>query len=320
MVAKEPLASWNDGPAKRSVLDFVARVTEDGPSFVPPDERIATFDNDGTLWCEHPMPAQLYFTLYRITALAAKAPGIADRDPFRAFLTQDVKAIRSLGKQGALEIGLATHAGLTDEEFDLIARGWFAAAHHPKVGRLFRQCTFAPQVELLQYLRAHEFRTYVVSAGGADFIRAFAEEAYGVPPNYVIGSSVKVHLDHQNGRVVLLKSSDIETFNDRDAKVENIGLRIGMRPIFAMGNSDGDLAMLRYARSGPDPSLALLLHHDDAEREAAYDREFRLSPLSEGLDRAGDYGITVVSMKHDWKTVFGVPPQSVAAAVRQHAA
>jgi phosphoserine phosphatase len=316
----EPLPSWNDGPVKAAILDFVARVTNaTGREYVPPQERIAAFDNDGTLWTEHPMPAQLYFTLHRIAGLAVKAPGISERRPFTAFLERDLTAIRSLGKQAAFEIGLAIHAGLTDEEYALIARGWLATARHPTTGLLFKQCTYTPQVELLAHLRENGFKTYVVSAGGADFIRVFAEGAYGVPPHQVIGSSVKLRLDRQNGRAVLLKSSDIETFNDHEAKAVNLGLRLGVRPILAVGNSDGDLAMLRYVTSGQGARLALLIHHDDAEREAAYDREFRLSPLSEGLDRAREYDIAVVSMKRDWKVVFGDDGRSVVTPFRKNA-
>jgi len=302
----DALGSWRDGPAKRALLDFVARVTNEvGPDYVPPAERIATFDNDGTLCCEHPVPAQLYFTLHQMRRLAAKAPGIADRQPYKALLERDLATISSLGKEAAFRIGMTVYAGVTEEEFDLVVRGWFATAKHPRLGWSFEHCVYAPQMELLDYLRVKRFKIYIVTSDEAEFIRPFAEQAYGIPREQVIGSAVKLRVERQSGRSVLLKSSELETFDDHEEKVRNIGTRIGRRPILAFGNSDGDLAMLRYTRSGFGPRLALLLHHDDRDREVAYDREHRLSPLSEALDNADDYGLTVVSMKHDWKTVFG---------------
>jgi hypothetical protein len=299
------LPSWNDGAARAAILDFVARVTQEGgPDYVRPAERIATFDNDGTLWCEQPMQVQIFFAFDRLEALAAKDPSMKERQPFKAFLERDMKAIASLGKEGAFGLAFATHAGVTEDEFDEIAREWFASAEHPKLGRLFKQCTYRPQVELLGYLRENGFRTFIVSGGGIDLIRAFAEEAYDIPREQVIGSSVKTRFDAQSSRIGLLKLADLNSFDDREVKPQNIGLHIGRRPILAFGNSDGDLAMLRYTKSGAGARLALLLHHDDAEREFAYDREFRLSPLAEALDNADGYGITLVSMKRDWREVF----------------
>jgi phosphoserine phosphatase len=300
-----PLPSWNDGAAKSAILDFVARVTgEGGPDYVRPAERIATFDNDGTLWCEQPLQVQIFFALDRLDALAEKDPGMKDRQPYKAFLERDLKTIHALGKQAVFELAFTTHAGMTDEEFDRIARGWLATAKHPKFGRLFTQCTYRPQVELLAFLRDNGFKTYIVSGGGIDLIRAFAEEAYGIPREHVIGSSVKTRFEFMNGRGGLMKLAELNSFDDREAKPANIGLHIGRRPILAFGNSDGDLAMLRYAKTGPGARLALLIHHDDAEREVAYDRDFKLSPLVEALDKAKEYGITVVSMKKDWNVVF----------------
>jgi phosphoserine phosphatase len=299
------LPSWNDGAAKSAILDFVARVTkEGGPDYVRPAERIATFDNDGTLWCEQPLQVQVFFAQDRLKALAAADPGMQQRQPFKAFLDHDLKTIQGLGKQAVFEVAFSTHAGMTENEFDGIAREWLASAKHPKLGRLFKQCTFRPQVELLGFLRENGFKTYIVSGGGIEFIRAFAEEAYDIPREQVIGSSVKSRYEIKDGRGELMRLAELDTFDDREVKPHNIGLHIGRRPIFAFGNSDGDLAMLRYARTGPGARLALLLHHDDAEREFAYDREFRLSPLAEALDKAGDYGLTVVSMRRDWKVVF----------------
>jgi hypothetical protein len=305
MVDSLPLASWNDGAAKSAILDFIARLTkEGGPEFAPPAERVATFDNDGTLCCEQPLQTQFFFAFNRVKELSAKDPTMAERQPFKAVLEHDYNTLFGLGLQALYELAFATHAGITDEEFDQIARGWLATSKHPKIDRLFKQCVYRPQVELLEYLRQNGFKTYIVSAGGVDFMRAFADEAYGVPREQVIGSSVKLRFDAEGDRVSLSKLSELNIFNDREAKPLSIGLHIGRRPLLAFGNSDGDLPMMRYAKSGAGPRLALLLHHDDAEREVAYDREFRLSPLAEAFDKAQDYGITVVSMKRDWKTVF----------------
>ncbi len=300
-----PLPSWNSGAAKSAILDFVAGVTkEGGPEFVPPAERIATFDNDGTLWCEHPMQVQLFFLVDRVKQLAAKDPGLKERQPYKALLERDMKTLYALGKQALFELAFATHSGVTEEEFDKLARDFFATATHPNFGRLFTQCTYRPQVELLGYLRENGFKTYIVSGGGIDLIRAFAEAAYDIPREQVIGSSVKLRIEFKDGHADLVKLAELNSYDDREVKPANIGLHIGRRPILAFGNSDGDLAMLRYTKTGPGARLALLIHHDDAEREVAYDREFRLSPLAEALDKAKEYGITVVSMKRDWKIVF----------------
>lgn len=305
MADSQSLPSWNDSAAKSAILDLVAHVTrQGGTEFVPPAGRIAVFDNDGTLWCERPLQTQFLFAFDRVKQLSAKDPTMSGRQPFKAVLERDYTTLFGLGKQALFELAFATHAGITDEEFEQAASEWLATARHPKFGRLFKECTYRPQVELLAYLRENGFKTYIVSAGGVDFMRAFAEEAYGIPREQVIGSSVKLRYDLIDNRVSLVKLPELNSFGDREVKALNIGLHIGRRPLLAFGNSDGDLAMLRYTKSGPGARLALLLHHDDAAREAAYDREFRLSPLSEALDKAQDYGITVVSMKQDWNVVF----------------
>jgi hypothetical protein len=229
---------------------------------------------------------------------------LRERQPFKAFLEQDIQAIHALGKQSAFEIAFAAHAGMTGDRFTAIARDWFAVARHPKLHRPFPLCIYQPQVELLAYLRANGFKTFIVSGGGIDLIRAFAEENYGIPPEQVIGSSVKLRVEAGKNCVDLLRLSELNSFDDREVKPANIALHIGRRPILAFGNSDGDLAMLRYTLAGKGARLGLLLHHDDAEREYAYDCEFRLSPLVEALDKADEYGITVVGMKNAWKTVF----------------
>jgi hypothetical protein len=305
MAGSQSLPSWNDGAPKSAILDFVARVTtQGGAEFVPSAERIATFDNDGTLCCEQPLQTQFFFLFDRVKELSAGDPAMSERQPFKAVLEHDYNTLFGLGRQALFELAFATHAGIPDEDFHQVARGWLANARHPKFGRLFKECVYRPQLELLAFLRENGFKTYIVSASGVDFMRAFADEVYGVPREQVIGSSVKLRYEAAGNRVSLMKLPELNSFDDREAKPLNIGLHIGRRPLLVFGNSDGDLAMMRYAKSGPGPRLALLLRHDDAEREAAYDREFRLSPLAEALDKAGEYGITVVSMKRDWKVVF----------------
>ncbi len=308
-----PLPSWRSGAARDAILEFVEAVTaQGGADFVPPPERIAVFDNDGTLWCEQPVQVQVAFAQARIQQLADADPTLKDRQPYKAFLDHDLAEIKSLGKQGIFEVAFATHAGVTVEAFDKLSKAWLAETRHPKFGRAYTELVYRPQLELLGYLRANGFKTFIVSGGGADFIRAFAEQAYGVPPEQVIGSSVKTKVQDTEGRLDLMKLTELQSFDDREVKVQNIGLHIGRRPILAFGNSDGDLAMMRYTLSGPGRRLALLVHHDDDEREVAYDREFRLSPLIEALDKAHDYGITVVSVAKDWAEVFS--PASSGAA------
>lgn len=304
-MTQSALPSWNDGAAKVAILEFVARVTKEGDAdYVPPAKRIATFDNDGTLWCEYPMQVQLFFAQARLKTLAEKDPTIKERQPFKAFLEHDMKAIYQMGKKAVFEIAFATHAGITEDEFGTIAHDFFASAKHPNLGRLFKTLTYRPQVELLGYLRENGFKTFIVSDGGIDLIRAFSEEAYDIPREQVIGSNIKTRFEVKDGKVELMKLTELNSFDDREVKPQNIGLHIGRRPILAFGNSDGDIAMLRYTKSGRGPRLALLLHHDDAEREFGYDRDFKLSPSTEALDRAEDYGITTVSMARDWNVVF----------------
>jgi len=301
----DPLASWRTGPVKAALVDFVTAVTKiDGPDYVSPEERIAVFDNDGTLWAERPVQFQIYFALSRLEQLARKNPSAWLRPPYKAFLQHDIKAIAALSKRDALAPAFATHAGMTPREFQEGVTAWLDEAKHPTLGRLFKECVYLPQLELLRYLRASGFSRYIVSGGGLDFIRAFAEDLYGVPAAQIIASSVKTQFEVKGGKATLVKLPEIATFNDREAKVENIQLHIGRRPILAIGNSDGDLAMLRYAISGEGRRMALLLHHDDAAREFVYDRDFKLSPLAKALDNAKRYGFTVVSMKRDWKRVF----------------
>lgn len=301
----DPLPSWNDGAAKSDILDFVARTTrEGGPDFVPPAARIAVFDNDGTLWCEYPLQVQVFFALAEVKRLARQDPALLRKPAFKAMVDGDVKTLMSLPKRDVLEPAFATHAGMTLEEFHANAWRWLRQAEHPKLHRPFLHNAYRPQRELLDYLRANGFRTYIVTGGGVEFVRVVAEQLYGIPPEQVIGSSTKLRLEEVDGQMVLRKLPELGSFDDRDEKVVNIALHIGRRPIFAFGNSDGDLAMLRYTLGGPGPRMGWYIHHDDDAREFAYDRDFRLSPFHEGLDRAAELGIGVASMRNDWKNVF----------------
>lgn len=309
------LPNWSDGPVRNSIVDFVNRITNPkDPDYVPPSERIATFDNDGTLWCEQPMQAQIFFAQDRLRSLAEEDPELEKQQPFKAFLEHDIETLKKIGKQRVFEVALKTHAGMTERDFSEMARAWLASARHPKFAWPFTCCVYQPQLELLDYLREHGFKIFIVSGGGIDLIRAFAEPIYGIPPEQVIGSNLKYRADISDYHVDIFKLPELGTFDDGAVKVENIALHIGRRPIFAFGNSDGDLPMLRYAQTGERYGLALLLHHDDGEREFAYDRDFALSPLSQALDHSDDYGIIVVSMQRDWKTVF-VDRNAIPSAV-----
>ena len=301
-----PLPSWRSGPVRDAILAFIQAVTtEGGPDYRPPEDRIAVFDNDGTLWCEQPLQVQVLFAQARLKQLAAADPSLYDRQPFKAFLQHDLKTIHALGKQGAMEVAFLSHAGMSVPVFQDQARSWLEQASNPVLVRRCIDLIYQPQRELLALLNDHGFITCIVTASGVDFVRSFAERAYGIPPRNVIGSSVKTELRPGPGSAAeLYKRSELQSFNDREEKVANIGLHIGRRPILAFGNSDGDLAMMRYTLAGPGRRLALLLQHDDPDREVAYDRDFRLSPLVEALDEAKTYGLTVVSMVRDWTRVF----------------
>jgi hypothetical protein len=250
------------------------------------------------------LQVQVFFLMTRVRELAEKDAMVKQRQPFKALLESDLKTLMGLGKQALLELVFATHSGMEEEEFEPIAREWLAKSRHPKFGRLFKHCTYQPQLELLELLEQNCFKTYIVSGGGIDFVRACAEEIYGIPRERVIGSSNKLRYEMNGDRAGLVKLAELNSFDDREAKPENIALHVGRRPILAFGNSDGDVPMFRYTKTGKGPRMALLLHHDDDEREVAYDREFRVSPLNEGLDKADAYGITVVSMQRDWNVIF----------------
>lgn len=301
------LPSWNDGAAKRAIIDFVTRVTTpSSPSFVPVSERVATFDNDGTLWPEQPMYFQLLFALSRVKELAPQHPEWKTKEPFASLLKGDVKAALAGGERAILEIVTATHTGMTTEEFEAHVRRWIETAKHPTTHKPYTTMVYQPMLELLQYLRDNSFKTYIVSGGGIEFMRPWVEKAYGIPPEQVIGSSVKVKFEIQAGQPVLVRLPEIDFINDRSGKPVGIHSRIGRRPIAAFGNSDGDLEMLQWATSGRRPGFALYVHHTDAEREWSYDRESQVGRLDRGLTEAAVHGWTVVDMKRDWRVIYSV--------------
>ncbi len=318
--AADPLSSWNDGPAKKSIVEFVAKVTKTGsPDFVPVPERIATFDNDGTLWCEQPLPVQLYFALDRVKALAPQHPDWKDKEPFASLLKGDLKSALAGGERALLEIMMVTHAGMTTVEFERIVKDWIATARHPKTGKLFTGMTYQPMLELLAYLRANGFKTFIVSGGGIEFMRPWAERVYGIPPEQVVGSSVKTKFEMRDGKPVLMRLPQLNFIDDKTGKPVGINQHIGRRPIAAFGNSDGDREMLEYTQGGSGARFMLLVLHDDAEREYAYGParglpDVKLGAFTPALDEeAKQNGWTVVSMKDDWKQVFPAAPNPITA-------
>jgi phosphoglycolate phosphatase-like HAD superfamily hydrolase len=301
----EPLPSWNDGAARKAIVSFVERVsTAGGPDYVAPEERIAVFDNDGTLWCEQPIYSQFAFALDRVKALAPEHPEWQENEPFASVLKGDSKAALASGERGLLEILAATHAGMTTEEFDRIVRDWIATARHPKTGRLYTGMVYQPMLELLTHLRSNGFKTFIVSGGGIDFMRAWTERTYGIPPEQVVGSVGKTKFEMRDGRPVLIRLAEIEFVDDKEGKPAGIHRFIGRRPILAFGNSDGDKQMLEWTAAGTGARFLGLVHHTDDAREYAYDRKSAIGRLDAALDEARARGWTVVSMKDDWKSVF----------------
>jgi phosphoglycolate phosphatase-like HAD superfamily hydrolase len=302
----DPLPSWNNGATKKAITDFVARVTtQDGADFVPPEQRIATFDNDGTLWAEQPIYFQAAFALDRVKAMAPQHPEWKSRQPFKAFLAGDRKALAEQGEKGLLTLVAAAHSGMTTDDFAKFVADWLATTKHPRFNRPYNELTYQPMVELLGYLRANGFKTFIVSGGGVEFMRVWAEKAYGIPPEQVVGSSgvVKFQLG-PNGKPELMKLAKVEFVDDGPGKPVGINRFIGRRPIFAFGNSDGDLQMLQWTTAGPGARFAGIVHHTDAAREYAYDRQSKIGKLDKALDEAKAKGWTVVDMKQDWKKVF----------------
>jgi hypothetical protein len=307
--ATDALPSWNEGKAKQAVVDFVKRVTtKGGKDFVLPAERIAVFDNDGTLWAEQPMYFQLAFALDRVKALAPQRPEWKDKEPFASLLKGDLKGALAGGEPAIVQIVMATHAGMTTEVFEKTVRDWIATAKLPKTGRRYVEMVYQPMLELLRYLRANGFKTFIVSGGGAEFMRVFSEKVYGIPPEQVIGSTGKLKFELRDGKPVLVKLPEIDFIDDKAGKPVGIQKHIGRRPILAFGNSDGDLQMLQWTAAGSGARFMGLVHHTDAEREWAYDRKSSIGRLDKALDEAQAKGWTVVDMKDDWKTIF--PPES----------
>ncbi len=301
----DPLPSWNDGPPKQSILSFVAAVSREGsPDFVPVPQRIATFDNDGTLWCEQPMYVQLAFALDRVKALSDQHPEWTDKQPFKAVLENDMAALEQAGYRGLMELVMATHAGMSTADFEKICVAWLKTARHPRFNRPYTELVYQPMLELLAYLRNSGFKTFIVSGGGIEFMRSWTEQVYGVPREEVVGSSIETWFTVQNGRAELIHLPEINFTDDGDGKPVGINEHVGRRPIAAFGNSDGDLQMLQWATMSSGRRLGLIVHHTDSVREYAYDRELYFGYLDEALDAAKQSNWTLVSMKDDWKRVF----------------
>lgn len=301
----EDLPSWNDGKSKQAIVNFVAKVTDEkNADFVKPEDRIAVFDNDGTLWSEQPFYFQLGFMLDRVNVLAPEHPEWKETEPFKSVLAGDLKGITASGEKGLVELGMATHAGMTTDEFAKIVTDWFAASKHPKTGKPYNKMTFLPMRELLDYLRANGFKTYIVSGGGVEFMRPITGEAYGIPPEQVVGSTITTEYALVDDVPVLNRLPKIDFIDDGPGKPVGINKFIGRRPIFAAGNSDGDYEMLRWVTGGKPNSFGLIVHHTDAEREYAYDRESHFGKLAKALDEAESRSWLVVDMKNDWKKVY----------------
>ncbi len=302
---RDPLPSWNEGSAKRSIIDFVNRVTQPGsPDFVVPEQRIATFDNDGTLWSEQPLYFQLFFAIDRVKALAPENPEWKTQQPFKAVLENDMQTLAASGKKGLMEILMATHAGMTTTEFEQTVNDWLAAAKHPRFKRPYTDLVFQPMIEVLEYLRGNGFKTFIVSGGGIEFMRPWTERVYGIPPEQVVGSSIKTKFEMRDGHPVLVRLPEINFIDDKAGKPVGINQHIGRRPIAAFGNSDGDLQMLQWTAAGKGARYILIIHHTDAKREWAYDKKSKIGHLDKALDEALSSGWSVVDMKQDWKVIY----------------
>jgi phosphoserine phosphatase len=301
----DPLPSWNDGPTKEAIVGFVEKVTEEGgKDFVPPEDRIATFDNDGNLWAEKPVYFQLLFAIDRVKALAPEHPEWKDKQPFKAAIEGDMKTLAASGVKGIAELVMASHAGMSPDEFQKIVSEWLATAEHPRFKRKYPDLVYQPMLELLSYLRDNGFTTYIVSGGGIEFVRNFSQDKYGIPPAQVVGSSIKTKYELVDGKPTLMRLAEINFIDDKEGKPVGISQHIGARPIFASGNSDGDYQMLEWTTAGDGPRLGLILHHTDAKREYAYDRDSSVGRLDKALDDAAGKGWVVIDMKNDWNQVF----------------
>jgi phosphoglycolate phosphatase-like HAD superfamily hydrolase len=304
-VKEDPLPSWNEGATKDAIMAFVNKVSDpSSPDFVEIEDRIATFDNDGNLWSERPFYYQLVFALDRVKAMADQHPEWSSKQPFKGVLEDDMDEVLKTGMHGLMELVMASHAGMTAEEFDAIVTNWLSTAKHPRFNQPYNALIYQPMLELLEYLRANEFKTFIVSGGGVDFMRVWTEDAYGIPPYQVVGSTGKTEFDYNNGQALIRKVAELDFIDDKEGKPIGINKFIGKKPIFASGNSAGDLQMLQYANSNEYPSFMLYLHHTDNEREWAYDRESHIGKLDKGLDEAAEKGWTVIDMKNDWKVIY----------------
>lgn len=301
----DPLPSWNEGQTKSSILNYIAQVTDaNSANFVPVADRIATFDNDGNLWSEQPAYFQLFFAMDRVKAMAEERPEWKNEQPFKAALEDDMKALVATGEHGLLELVMATHSGMTGEDFSTTVKNWLQTSRHPRFDQPYTALVYQPMLELLQHLRDNDFKVFIVSGGGIDFMRVWTEEVYGVPPDQVIGSTIKASFDYNNGKPVIRKIPELNFIDDKEGKPVGIYQHIGKKPIFASGNSDGDLQMLQYTDSNSYPNFQLYLHHTDSIREWAYDRESHIGRLDKGLDEANEKGWTVINMKDDWKVIY----------------
>lgn len=303
--AGDPLPSWNPGKTKSAIVKFVEETTkENSPKFVPKAERIATFDNDGTLWLEQPLYVQLLFALDRVKALAPQHPEWKDTEPYKSAIAGDIKNVFAGGDKALSEIMMSTHAGMTVAQYDELVKQWLTTAKDPRFKRTYTQLVYQPMLELLTYLRSKGFQTHIVTGGGIEFVRTFCEKTYGIPPEQVVGSSIKMKYEYRNGNPAIVRLPGIDFIDDAAGKPIGIQKFIGRRPIAAFGNSDGDLEMLQWTDAGRGPHFCLYVHHTDADREYAYDRTSAVGKLDKGLDEAAKHGWTVVDMKNDWKTIF----------------
>jgi phosphoglycolate phosphatase-like HAD superfamily hydrolase len=303
--AADPLRGWNDTAPKQAIVAFVAKVTKEGsPEFVKPEDRVAVFDNDGTLWCEHPVYFQVAFALDRIKALAPQHPQWKDQEPYKFVLNGDMKGLMAEGNKGLLTTLAATHSGMTTDEYNATVKEWLKTARHPRFKQPYDKCVYQPMLELLAYLRANGFKTFIVSGGGIEFMRNFAEKVYGIPPEQVVGSSGVVKFELRDGLPVLIKEPKVEFIDDGPGKPVGINRFIGRRPVMAFGNSDGDLQMLQWTTIDRKLTFGLIVHHTDAVREYAYDQDTHIGRLAKALDEAPQRGWTVVDMKKDWRVVF----------------
>jgi hypothetical protein len=301
----DPLPSWNEGTVKSAIVEFVEDVTDNNsPNFVEIPDRIAVFDNDGNLWSEKPVYFQFLFAIDRIRTMASEHPEWKTKQPFKTVLEGDLETLGSYGEKGMLELLMATHAGMTTEEFEVIVKDWIRTARHPRFDRPYNELIYQPMLELLSYLRSNGFKTFIVSGGGIEFMRSWVEEAYGIPRDQVVGSSIKTEFKIKDGQPVLMRLPELDFIDDKEGKPVGINRFIGRKPIFCSGNSDGDLAMMQWTASGPGKRMMLYLHHTDSLREWAYDRKSHVGRLDKGLDEALQKKWTVISMKEDWKVVY----------------